>query len=78
MSSGHRIPFLFILLIVPNILCDGPSPHTPGSKYEGAYLGKLNTYSHQVTGDVYVIDEYTFLIKNFHYDGLSQVSCTIL
>lgn len=41
-------------------------------KYEGFLLGKLNTYAHQVTGDVYVIDEYTFLIKNFHYDGLAQ------
>ena len=41
-------------------------------KYEGFFLGKLNTYAHQVTGDVYVIDEYTLLIKNFHYDGLAQ------
>lgn len=40
--------------------------------YQGAYLGKLNSYSHQVNGDVYTIDEYTFLIKNFFYDGLSQ------
>lgn len=42
------------------------------SDYQGAYLGKLNSYSHQVNGDVYTIDEYTFLIKNFFYDGLSQ------
>lgn len=40
--------------------------------YLGAYLGKFNTYAHQVNGDVYTIDEYTFLIKNFFYDGLSQ------
>lgn len=32
----------------------------------------MNTYAHQVTGEVYVIDEYTFLIKNFFYDGLAQ------
>lgn len=43
-----------------------------GEKYQGALLGKLNTYAHQVTGDVYVIDEYTFLIKGFTYDGLGQ------
>lgn len=42
------------------------------SDYQGAFLGKLNSYSHQVNGDVYVIDEYSFLIKNFFYDGLSQ------
>lgn len=36
------------------------------------YLGKFNTYAHQVTGDIYAIDEYTFLIKNFFYDGLGQ------
>lgn len=40
--------------------------------YQGAYLGKLNSYSHQVNGDVYVIDENTLLIKSFFYDGLSQ------
>lgn len=42
------------------------------SDYQGAYLGKLNSYSHQVNGDVYTIDEHTFLIKSFFYDGLSQ------
>ena len=42
------------------------------SDYQGAYMGKLNSYSHQVNGDVYTIDEFTLLIKNFFYDGLSQ------
>lgn len=42
------------------------------SDYQGAYVGKLNSYSHQVNGDVYTIDEHTFLIKSFFYDGLSQ------
>lgn len=41
-------------------------------EYQGLYLGKLNTYFHQVTGDVYVVDDHTFLIKNFHYDGLGK------
>ena len=40
--------------------------------YQGPLLGKLNSYAHQVNGDVYVIDEYSLLIKNFFYDGLSQ------
>ncbi|XP_022244635.1 protein Skeletor, isoforms B/C-like [Limulus polyphemus] len=40
--------------------------------YQGLYLGKFNTYAHQVTGEVYAVDEYTLLIKNFVYDGLGQ------
>ncbi|XP_015785724.1 protein Skeletor, isoforms B/C-like [Tetranychus urticae] len=39
--------------------------------YQGLFLGKLNTYAHQVSGDVYAVDEYTILIKSFFYDGLS-------
>ncbi|CAN7990538.1 unnamed protein product [Ixodes pacificus] len=40
--------------------------------HEGLYIGKINTYAHQVSGHVYAIDEYTILIKNFFYDGLGQ------
>ncbi|KAK8756168.1 hypothetical protein V5799_001130 [Amblyomma americanum] len=41
-------------------------------QHEGLYIGKINTYAHQVSGHVYAIDEYTILIKNFFYDGLGQ------
>ncbi|RWS12508.1 protein Skeletor: isoforms B/C-like protein, partial [Dinothrombium tinctorium] len=41
-------------------------------EYRGAHLGKFHSYSHQVAGDVYAVDEYTFLIKGFAYDGLGQ------
>lgn len=41
-------------------------------EYEGLHLGKFNTYAHQVTGEVFAVDEYTILIKNFFYDGLGQ------
>ncbi|RWS20860.1 protein Skeletor: isoforms B/C-like protein, partial [Leptotrombidium deliense] len=41
-------------------------------EYKGLKLGKFNSYGHQVGGEVYVIDEHTFLIKNFVYDGLGQ------
>ena len=42
----------------------------PGSKpYYGTPLGKLNTMFHEVTGDVYAVDEGTIFIKNFNYDG---------
>ena len=37
--------------------------------YQGKYLGKINSYHHQVSGDVYAVDEYTFLLTNFNYDG---------
>lgn len=38
-------------------------------QYKGKYLGKLNAYHHQVSGDVYVVDEYTILLTSFSYDG---------
>ncbi|CAH0554460.1 unnamed protein product [Brassicogethes aeneus] len=37
--------------------------------YKGKFLGKLNSYHHQVSGDVYAVDEYTLLLKSFSYDG---------
>jgi hypothetical protein len=37
--------------------------------YRGKYLGKINSYHHQVSGDIYAVDEYTFLLTNFNYDG---------
>ncbi|XP_066581893.1 protein Skeletor, isoforms B/C [Prorops nasuta] len=38
-------------------------------EYKGKYLGKLNAYHHQVSGDVYAVDEYTLLLTSFSYDG---------
>lgn len=37
--------------------------------YRGKYIGKFNSYHHQASGDVYAVDEYTFLITGFNYDG---------
>lgn len=37
--------------------------------YKGKYIGKLNTYHHQVSGDIYAVDEFTLLLKGFSYDG---------
>ncbi|XP_026274137.1 protein Skeletor, isoforms B/C [Frankliniella occidentalis] len=37
--------------------------------YRGKFLGKINSYHHQVSGDVYAVDEYTFLLTEFNYDG---------
>ncbi|XP_050707781.1 protein Skeletor, isoforms B/C-like [Eriocheir sinensis] len=37
--------------------------------YVGKKIGEMNSYHHQVGGDVYAVDETTLLIKNFMYDG---------
>lgn len=29
----------------------------------------MNSYHHQVSGDVYAVDKYTILITGFNYDG---------
>ncbi|KAF7995188.1 hypothetical protein HCN44_004660 [Aphidius gifuensis] len=39
--------------------------------YQGKCIGKFNSYHHQVSGEVYAVDEYTLLLKNFNYDGTS-------
>ncbi|XP_026827952.1 uncharacterized protein LOC105278994 isoform X2 [Ooceraea biroi] len=36
---------------------------------QGKYLGKLNPYHHQVSGDVSAVDQYTLLLTSFNYDG---------
>lgn len=37
--------------------------------YRGKFIGRLNAYHHQVSGDVYAVDEYTLLLVSFSYDG---------
>lgn len=38
-------------------------------QYKGKPLGKLNSYHHQVSADVFALDEYTLLLTGFTYDG---------
>ena len=38
-------------------------------KYNGKYVGKLNSYHHQVNGQLYAVNEKTLLMKGFQYDG---------
>lgn len=38
-------------------------------QYFGRFISKLNSYHHQVTGDVYAVNQNTLLIKDFSYDG---------
>jgi len=42
---------------------------TRGEEYRGKHIGKLNSYHHQVSGDVYAVDKYTLFLSGFNYDG---------
>ena len=37
--------------------------------YRGKYIGDFNSYHHQVSGNVYAVDDNTFLVVKFNYDG---------
>lgn len=37
--------------------------------YLGKFLGKFNSFHHQVGGDVYAVNQYSLHIKKFMYDG---------
>jgi len=39
------------------------------TEYKGKHIGQLNSYHHQVSGDVYAVDANTILIRKFVYDG---------
>ncbi|XP_003739573.1 protein Skeletor, isoforms B/C [Galendromus occidentalis] len=66
---GPRKSFLICALIV---ILSVAEIWAAVEKHQGLYIGRINTYSHQVTGSVYAVDEYTLLIKGFFYDGLGQ------
>ncbi|XP_018573069.1 protein Skeletor, isoforms B/C [Anoplophora glabripennis] len=56
--------FVFLLSSLSSVFTqddDGP--------YRGKYLGKLNSYHHQVSGDVYAVNDSTLLLTSFSYDG---------
>ncbi|XP_060529802.1 protein Skeletor, isoforms B/C isoform X2 [Cylas formicarius] len=55
---------LFAFLLINTGVCqDDEGP------YKGKFLGKLNSYHHQVSGEVYAVDKYTLLLTSFNYDG---------
>ncbi|XP_022900709.1 protein Skeletor, isoforms B/C [Onthophagus taurus] len=58
---------LLIFLLIFHVNCqDDEGP------YKGKYIGKINSYHHQVSGDVYAVDEYRLLFTKFNYDGNGQ------
>ncbi|CAN7992951.1 unnamed protein product [Ixodes hexagonus] len=67
--SSRRSVAVWFITVLLLLLVAG---RVRGEMHEGLYIGKINTYAHQVSGQVYAIDEYTILIKNFFYDGLGQ------
>ncbi|GBP44131.1 hypothetical protein EVAR_81452_1 [Eumeta japonica] len=40
--------------------------------YRGKLVGKINSYHHQVSGEVYAVDETTLLLIDFNYDGMGD------
>ncbi|KAK7791145.1 hypothetical protein R5R35_008577 [Gryllus longicercus] len=62
-----RFAVIGILTAVLNVL--PLSKCEENDVYRGKHLGNINSYHHQVTGDVYAVDEYTLLFINFNYDG---------
>ncbi|XP_062534432.1 protein Skeletor, isoforms B/C [Armigeres subalbatus] len=62
--------FLIQFALVYAICVIGVDSQKPeDGPYRGKYIGKFNSYHHQASGDVYAVDEYTFLITGFNYDG---------
>ncbi|XP_038219529.1 protein Skeletor, isoforms B/C [Zerene cesonia] len=61
----YRICFIFLVFITQ----DCSSQEEDEGPYKGKHIGKLNSYHHQVSGDVYAVDDWTLLLVDFNYDG---------
>lgn len=57
------------IFITGAILVAGFSEVSAQDNYVGKRIGEFNSYHHQVGGEVYAVDQSTFLIKKFMYDG---------
>lgn len=61
---------LILLLLLLPLGCLGQFGfEEEDTEYKGLLIGTFNSYHHQVNGEVYAVDDYTLLIKNFVYDG---------
>ncbi|XP_022115402.2 protein Skeletor, isoforms B/C [Pieris rapae] len=60
----YSIWFIFLTFIAKD--CSSQDDEGP---YRGKHIGKLNSYHHQVSGDVYAVDDWTLLLVDFNYDG---------
>ncbi|CAH2096688.1 unnamed protein product [Euphydryas editha] len=60
----YSICILLLVLVTKD--CSSQDDEGP---YRGKFIGKLNSYHHQVSGDVYAVDDWTILLVDFNYDG---------
>ncbi|VEN38129.1 unnamed protein product [Callosobruchus maculatus] len=58
----EKVNYLFVLYVLCNYYPAACQEEEDGP-YHGKYLGKFNSYHHQVSGDVYAVDERTLLLK---------------
>lgn len=58
-----------IILLVLNQFIESIEDEEENGEYQGKFIGSLNSFHHQVSGKVYAVDEYTFLLSGFNYDG---------
>ncbi|XP_034949815.1 protein Skeletor, isoforms B/C isoform X2 [Chelonus insularis] len=65
-SRNFLLNFVFVIFLRSDSTV---AQTTDEEEYNGKYLGKLNSYHHQVSGDVYAVDSYTLLLTSFNYDG---------
>uniref|UniRef100_A0ABD2VWY8 DM13 domain-containing protein n=1 Tax=Trichogramma kaykai TaxID=54128 RepID=A0ABD2VWY8_9HYME len=49
--------------------CSAGNERRRDSNYYGTRVGSFTSFAHALSGDVYVVDEYTLFVKNFSYDG---------
>ncbi|XP_060806924.1 protein Skeletor, isoforms B/C [Amyelois transitella] len=60
-----------VYVIVFAVVLEGRAQDEEGP-YRGKLIGHLNTYHHQVSGDVFAVDDHTLLLVNFNYDGTGE------
>uniref|UniRef100_A0A4Y0BHE4 DOMON domain-containing protein n=1 Tax=Anopheles funestus TaxID=62324 RepID=A0A4Y0BHE4_ANOFN len=68
-GSASSMRILAMVLLFAIVLDNAASQKPEDGPYRGKYIGKFNSYHHQASGDVYAVDEYTFLLTGFNYDG---------
>ncbi|XP_050309804.1 protein Skeletor, isoforms B/C isoform X2 [Anthonomus grandis grandis] len=64
--SFKRIAVSVVALL---FICKASGQEEDEGPYKGKLIGKLNSYHHQVSGDIYAVDKYTILLTSFNYDG---------
>ncbi|KAG6464427.1 hypothetical protein O3G_MSEX014504 [Manduca sexta] len=66
LSEYKMLSICFLVLAIVTKDCSTQDEDGP---YLGKSIGKLNSYHHQVSGEVYAVDDWTILLVNFNYDG---------